>query len=333
MMKRMIAFISALIVFLGFAFFYSNQPKQATAKHIPTIGLLQLQSHPALDEIHQGFVAGLKSEGYTPGKNIKIDFQNAQADQSNLKTMSSKFVNEKVDLMAAIATPAAQAEANAANGKTPIILAGITDPVGGKLIKSDKRPGNNITGTSGESPLPQLLKLMQELVPTAKTVGIIYSSSDHGGEYNATKFEKLAKAAGLTCKMYTISNTNDMQQVAQKMVSEVDVVYAPQDNGVASAMKTLTNVANKEKKPIIASADTMVKDGGLASYAIKQFDLGKVAGQMAARVLNGRSTKTYPIAYVLKGNYVINEKEAKLLGIEIPAHIMQGAKDKGEIFK
>jgi putative ABC transport system substrate-binding protein len=332
-MKRMIGFIAALVVFLGFAFFYTQHPKKPAAKQMPVIGLLQLQSHPALDEIHQGFIAGLKSEGYTPGKNIKVDFQNAQADQSNLKTMSTKFINEKADLIGAIATPSAQAAANAAKGKTPIIIAGVTDPKGAKLVKSDKRPGKNVTGTSGESPLPKLLSLLRELVPTAKTIGVIYTSSDHGGEYNAKKFQALAIKSGVKVKMYTISNTNDMQQVAQKMVSEVDAIYAPQDNGVASAMKTLTNVANKEKKVIVASADTMVKDGGLASYAIKQFDLGKVAGQMAARVLNGRSTKTYPVAYVLKGNYVINEKEAKILGVKIPEHIMKDAETKGEIFK
>lgn len=119
-------------------------------------------THPALNEIHQGFVAGLKEYGYTPGKNIKIDFQNAQGDQSNLKTMSTKFVNENVSLMAGIATPAAQALANVAGKKTPVILAGITNPSGSGLVKTDKHPGANITGTSGESPLQKQLALLKK---------------------------------------------------------------------------------------------------------------------------------------------------------------------------
>lgn len=117
------------------------------------------------------------------------------------------------------------------------------------------------------------------------------------------------------------------------MVTKVDAVYAPQDNGVASAMKTLVNVANQEKVPVFPSADTMVKDGGLASYAISQYDLGKVAGEMAAQVLRGRKTANFPVAYITKGKYVINTKEEKLLGIKLPAKVVKAAETKGEIFK
>ncbi|KRL05709.1 tryptophan ABC transporter substrate-binding protein [Liquorilactobacillus oeni] len=335
-MKRMYTLIAILAVFLGVAFF-TTQNKNSTAssnkKKIPTVGILQLLTHPALDQIHQGFVAGLKEYGYTPGKNIKIEFQNAQGDQSNLKTMSTKFANENVDLVAGIATPAAQALANSVSKKTPVILAGITDPTGGGLVKSDKHPGGNITGTSGESPLQKQLELLKQIVPDAKTVGIIYTSSDHGGSYNAKKFAKLCQENGVNYKLYTISSTNDMQQVAEQMTSQVDAVYAPQDNGVASAMKTLVNVANKEKVPVIPSADTMVKDGGLASYAISQTELGKVAGEMAAQVLRGRKTADFPVAYVTKGTYVINQKEAELLGIKLPDEIVKQAEAKGEVFK
>lgn len=290
-------------------------------------------THPALNEIHQGFVAGLKEYGYTPGKNIKIDFQNAQGDQSNLKTMSTKFVNENVSLMAGIATPAAQALANVAGKKTPVILAGITNPSGSGLVKTDKHPGANITGTSGESPLQKQLALLKKVLPNVKKIGIIYTSSDHGGTYNAEKFAALCKQEGIAYKLYTISGTNDMQQVAQQMVSQVDAVYAPQDNEVAAAMKTLVEVANKSKVPVFAAADTMVKDGGLTSYAISQYKLGKVAGEMAAQVLRGRKTSNFPIEYITKGEYVINTKEAKLLGITLPSDVVKKAESKGEVFK
>ncbi|EJE97542.1 tryptophan ABC transporter substrate-binding protein [Liquorilactobacillus mali] len=335
-MKRLYGFIAALVIFLGVAFFMTqnNSSNTTTAKKkIPTVGILQLMSHPALDQIHKGFVAGLKEYGYTPGKNIKIDFQNAQGDQSNLKTMSTKFSNEKVSLMAGIATPAAQALANVAGKKTPVILAGITNPSGSGLVKTDKHPGANITGTSGESPLEKQLALIKTVMPNAKTIGIIYTSSDHGGTYNAKKFAALCKKEGINYKLYTISGTNDMQQVAEQMVSQVDTVYAPQDNEVAAAMKTLVEVANKSKIPVFAAADTMVKDGGLASYAISQYKLGKVAGEMAAQVLRGRKTTDFPVKYITKGEYVINTKEAKLLGITLPDDIVKQAQSKGEVFK
>ncbi len=120
--------------------------KTTSTKKVPTVGILQLQTHPALDAIHRGVVAGLKEYGYVDGKTVKIDYQNAQGDQSNLKTMSQKFMNENAALTVGIATPAAQALASAANKQTPVMLAGITDPSGSGLIKSDQHPGANITG-------------------------------------------------------------------------------------------------------------------------------------------------------------------------------------------
>ncbi|AVK62493.1 peptide ABC transporter substrate-binding protein [Lactobacillus sp. CBA3605] len=331
----MLAFISALVVFLGVAFVLTNQTakKTTSSKKVPTVGILQLETHPALDAIHRGILAGLKEYGYVPGKTVKIDYQNAQGDQSNLKTMSQKFINENADETIAIATPAAQALANAAGKQTPVILAGITDPVGGGLIKSNTKPGANITGTSGESPLKSHLALLRKLVPKAKKIGIIYTTSDHGGEYNAKKFAKICHQAGIAYKLYTISSTNDMQQVAETMASQVDAVYAPQDNGVASAMKTLVSVTNKANIPVIPAVDTMVQDGGLATLSVDQYQLGKLSGEMAARVLKGKATATYPVELITKGKMTLNLSEAKLLGLKFPASVLKEAKQKGVIYK
>ncbi|ETY73632.1 peptide ABC transporter substrate-binding protein [Lactiplantibacillus fabifermentans T30PCM01] len=334
-MKRMIAFITALVVFLGIAFFKTGSSTTSTksTNKIPTVGILQLQTHPALDAIHRGIIAGLKENGYVPGKTVKIDYQNAQGDQSNLKSMSQKFINEDADETIGIATPAAQSLVSAAGKTTPVILAGITDPAGSGLIKSDAHPGANVTGTSGESPLKSHLDLLRKLVPKAKTIGIIYTTSDHGGEYNAKKFAKICKQEGVKYKMFTIANTNDMQTVAEKMASEVDAVYAPQDNGVASAMKTLVSVTNKAKVPVIPAVDTMVKAGGLATLSVDQYQLGKLTGEMAAKVLKGKSTSNYPIKVISKGKMTINLSEAKKLGITFPKSVIKEAKTKGVIYK
>lgn len=333
-MKKMYAVIAALIVIIAGAFVFGQNKHTSTAKtKTVTVGILQTMKHPALDQINKGVIKGLAEGGYKVGKNLKIKQENAEADQSNLKSMSEKFISDNDDLTVGIATPAAMSLASAANGKTPVILAGITDPAGSGIIKSEKKPGANITGTSGEAPLPMDLKVVKAIKPNAKQIGIIYSPSDHGGTYNAKKFAKLAKADGQKVKLYTISNTNDVEQVAQQMVSECDVIYAPQDNLVASSMKTLVGVANGAKVPVIPAADTMVKDGGVAAYAISQFELGRVAGKMAANVLKGKKTANYAVQHVTHGEYVINTTEAKKLGITLPAKIVKAAKTSGEVFK
>jgi len=334
MNKRLLSSIAVIVAFLAIAFVITSKPTADAKKknYVPTIGILQLVTHPALDEIHRGIIAGLKEQGYA-GNKIKIDYQNAQANQANLKTMSQKFANENADLTLGIATPAALSLAKTANGTDPVILAGITDPVGSDLVKTTKRPGNNITGTSGDSPLEQHLGVIKQVVPHAKKLGIIYTTSDHGGEYNAKNMAKLAQAAGYDVKMYTISTTNDMQLVAETMASQVDVVYAPQDNGVASAMKTLINVTNKNKIPVIPAVDTMVKDGGVATISVSQYDIGYQAGIMAGKVLKGKDTATYPVKTITKGDMVVNLKQAQLLGLKLPDSMIKDAETKGEVFK
>lgn len=236
-MKRMLGLIFIMAAFLGIAYFQTGTTTPQT-QATPTVGILQLNTHPALDAIHKGIIDGLKEKGYVAGKNVKIDFQNAENDQSNLKSMSERFTEEHAAATVGIATPSAQALANV-NQKTPIILGAITDPVAAKLVKNVKRPGGNITGVSDQAPIAAQLKLIRQIMPNAKTLGVIATSSDDSAQTQAKMVEKLGPKQGFTVKRYAISSTNDLNQVATQMVSQVDAIFVPTDNTVASAMQTL----------------------------------------------------------------------------------------------
>ena len=321
--------VLAVGIFLTVAFFYGQREQHQKADSQPTVGILQLVSHPALDQIHQGTVDGLAEAGFVDGENIHIDFQNAQATQSNLQTMSEKFMTENAKVTVGIATPAALALTHASHATTPIILGGVTNPSGSGLVASNARPGANVTGVAGDSPVTQQLDLMTELCPQAKTVGIIYTSSDNGGDFNAKQMAKAISAKGLTPKIYTIATTNDMQQIAETMSQQVDMIYAPQDNGVASAMQTLVNVTRGNHIPVFPAVDTMVTDGGIATYSVNQYAVGKATGKMAAAVLNGRKPDTFPVETLTKGELIINQKAADACDVTIPAHLKTEAKTKG----
>lgn len=335
-MKKMVAFIVAIIVIvavgigIGVGTHKSSQPAK---QNTPTVGILQLMSHPALDQIHKGIIAGLKEEGYTKGKNVKIDFQNAEADQSNLKSMSERFVNEKADAMVGIATPSAQALANASS-KIPVIMGAITDPVSAKLVKSVKKPGGNITGVSDQAPIDAQLKLIRQMMPKAKTLGIISTSSDDSSQTQVKMVSDRVAKYGFTLKKYSISSTNDLNQVASEMVTKVDAIFVPTDNTIASAMPTLASVADAKKIPIFPTVDTMVKDGGLATIGLDQYQLGVETGKMVGKVLDGKDkTATTPVKFMTKGNLVLNEKVAAKLGIKIPANLKAQAEKSGEVIK
>ncbi|MCH5462312.1 ABC transporter substrate-binding protein [Lactobacillus sp. LC28-10] len=331
-MKRLYALIAIIVVFLGFAYVGEGGIGKPAQVAKPTVGILQLMSHPALDAIHHGIIHGLEEEGYHPGKNIKIDFQNAQNDQSNLMTMSNRFVNEDANATIGIATPSAQALANATS-KIPIVLGAVTDPQGAGLVKNNERPGHNITGVSDQAPLKEQLGLIKQVMPRMKTLGIFYTSSDDSAAAQYKQFKQLCKEEHITLKAYSISNTNDVDQVSQQMVQNVDAVYVPTDNTVASAMQTLVKNANSAKVPVFPAVDTMVKSGGLATYSINQYKLGVLTGKMTADILKGKKPATTPVKFIRHGDLILNMKEAKKLGITFPSALVKQAQKKGEIIK
>ena len=299
--------------------------QQAAGEKTYKIGVVQLVEHGALDEANRGFVDGLKERGFEVGKNVKIDQQNAQADQSNLQNIVQRFVSDKVDLICAIATPSVQSAANVTKD-IPIVGTAVTDYVSAKVVRSNENPGGNVTGTSDLSPIADQIDLLMKLYPNAKTIGTIYSSSEINSEIQVKAMKEYAASKGLTVRVATISTVNDIQQAAQSIVGEVDVFYEPSDNIIASAMPTLASVTDPAGKGIICAVPTMVQAGGLATYGIDYYKLGVQTGVMAADILEGkRKPADMQIETAHELMLVINKKNADKIGLTIPVDILQGA--------
>lgn len=335
-MKRLLGFIGLLGVLLGIAFFQAPRPTHsahtATTAEKPRIGILQTQSHPALDEIHRGVVAQLKRRGYTNGKTATIDFENAQGDQSNLQTMAQRFQTKKTTVNIGIATPAAQALANTST-QAPLILGAISDPKAAGLVHSNRRPGTNTTGVSSRTPVQQQLRLIRQVLPHAKQLGVIYTSSDPSAQAEVKVLRRLARKFGFQLHRFTVANSNDVDQVAQLAVQQVQAIYVPSDNTIASALQTLLNHTNQAKLPVFPATAKQVKAGGLASYGLDQYALGVATGNMAADILQGKTqAATTPIKTVTQGKLAINQKAAAALGIKLPAAVVEQAQQKGVVY-
>ena len=318
--KIFVAFAVLLVCVLGYGFFSSKKSEETNKvenKEVK-VGVLQLLSHPALDQIYKGLEDGLKKEGYEVGKNLKIDLQNAQGDQSNLASMGQKLVTDNNDILVGITTPATLSLSNATKDK-PIIMGGITYPVEAGLIKTEDKPGNNITGVSDRTPIKQQLEIM-------KKVGILYTASEDNSVKQAQEAEKLAKELGLEVKVSTVANTNDIQQVTESLASQTDAIFIPIDNTIASAMATVVKVTDAKKIPVFPSADTMVADGGLLGLGVDQYQIGVETAKVVAKVLKGADTKDMSIVLANEGVIYLNEAKAKQLGIEIPKEIKDKAK-------
>ncbi|MHC1786090.1 MAG: ABC transporter substrate-binding protein [Christensenellales bacterium] len=288
---------------------------------VPLIGVVQLVQHVALDSAYQGFVDALKANGYEDGKNIRIDYQNAQASSDILASIADRFIAEKVDLILAIATPAAQTMA----GKTetiPILGTAITDYVDSKLAKSNEEPGFNVSGTTDMNPIQDQIALLKQLVPEAKTVGLLYTGSEDNSVLQARIATQAIEALGMSVREVKINNSNDVQQAAISLADQVDVFYLPTDNVVASAMAIVAEVTLGKKIPVICGEAGMVDAGGTATLGISYYNLGYQTGIMAIDVLGGADVSKMPIQAQSEFEYRFNLENAKTIGLTIPQDLL-----------
>lgn len=285
-------------------------------EEMKTVGVLQLVQHNSLDDSYKGFKEGLSEGGYVEGKNLTINYQNAQNNQDNLKSMSEKLVKEKPDLLLGIATPAAQSLLNETT-TIPITVTAVTDLKEAKLVSSNKEPGGNVTGTSDMVPIKKQIDLLLSIVPSAKKIGIMYNNGEANSKLQGDLAQKELEKAGIKVKVLTANSTNDVQQVTKSLAKDVDGIYIPTDNTFASAASVVGEVAKETRTPVVAGSAAQVKEGGLATVGIDYEKLGKQTGIMAAKILDGKATPdSLPVESADDLELVVNEKMADALGID-----------------
>lgn len=276
------------------------------------VGIIQYAKHPALDASRQGFIKALKEGGYQEGKNLVITSKNAQGEQANLQTMVDQLAN-KNDLNFAIATPAAQALLTS-DPNTPAVFTAVTDPVGAGLVKSMNKPGNNMTGSIDAGNVPQQIDLLLKAVPTAKKVGIFYNSSEVNSQMQAKEAKKALKKKGITAVEKTVTTSNDVQQVMTSLVGQVDAVYLPTDNTVASTAVTIGQILKENKLAAIGS-DKAYLEAVLFTSGVDYEAIGQQAGKEAVAILKGKKASTIPVAKPDKPELAVNKEMAKSLEI------------------
>ena len=289
------------------------------------IGVLQLTQHAALDAANEGFIAALDEAGI----DYEADQQNASNDQNACQTIAQTFVNDGCDLILAIATPAAQAVLGATQD-IPVVVTAITDYAASGLVDSNDAPGGTLTGTSDMNPVEDQIALLQQLIPDAGTVGLLFCTAESNSEIQIEMAEEALDAAGIGHERFTVSSSNEIQSVVETMVGQVDVVYAPTDNTIAAAMTQVASIANAAGVPTICGEVGMVEAGGLASVSINYYELGYRAGEMAVEILTeGADPAEMPIETMDAEDcdLVYNQATADEIGIDVSALTDDGGED------
>ncbi|MDO0825935.1 ABC transporter substrate-binding protein [Desulfosporosinus nitroreducens] len=327
-MKKILAFGLSLVLLLslvgcGAAKSGTNPAEKEGPKQLK-IGIVQIVEHPALDSARQGFLDTLKKNGYEEGKNLTVDYQNAQGDQSILQSITQKFSSAKLDLVLAIATPSAQAMASASKD-IPILITAVTDPVEAKLVNSMEKPGKNVTGTTDMNPIKEQFELMKTLVPTVKKVGVIYNAGEVNSQVQVAIAKKVATDLGLEIVEATVTTSADVLQASQSLIGKVDTIYVPTDNMVVSAAQSVVQVSQKNKIPIISGESSVVDKGALATIGVNYKKLGEQTGEMALRVVKGEKPQDMPIEAQKEFDTVLNQAAIELFGITVPEDILKKA--------
>ncbi len=292
----------------------SDVEASADAYHI---GILQLLEHPALDKATEGFKAALVDK--LGEENVVFDEQNAQGEQANCATIANDFVSSGVDLILANATAALQSAA-AATADIPIVGTSITDYATALDVDDwTGTTGSNITGTSDLAPLDQQVEMITELVPDVTTVGILYCSAEANSKYQVNEVEKYLDEKNIAYKEYMAADSNEVQSVTTKAVSECDCLYIPTDNTMANCTETINNVASPAKVPIICGEEGICKGCGVATLSIDYYDIGYAAGEMAYEILeNGADPGEMEIQTAESVVKEYNEENCKNIGITVP---------------
>ncbi len=299
--------------------------ENANAGKTYKIGVLQYADHPSLDNCREGFKQGLDEEGIA----YDITEQSAKADDATNTQIAQQFVSQGMDLVCGIATPSAQACYNAAyEANIPVIFNAVSDPVAANLAESTTQAMDGITGVSDMLPVDEQLKLIREMLPDAKKIGILYTTSEANSVSTIESYKEKVGEYGFELVDMGITNAAEIPQAVDLLVTQVDCISNMTDNTVVANLPVLLEKANAANIPVFGSEEEQVGNGCIASAGIDYIDLGKKAGIMAARVLKGEDITTIPYETLTESKITINTDAAAAIGVTIPQSITDRAEVK-----
>ena len=317
-MKKIFVFIIAALMLVSLAACGSS----GSSKDIPVIGISQYGEHPSLDNCREGFLLGLEEAGLKEGVDFTYDYQNAGFDDNIAIQIGQNFSANNVDLMVGIATPSATACFAAAEDKNiPVVFNAITDPVEAKL------DSGNVTGVSDKLPVEAQLDLIRTLQPDAKTIGIIYTTSEPNSVSAIREYKEKAPDFGFEIVDIGVTAQSEVTQAADTLISKnVDCISNLTDNNVVGVLASILDKTNEAGIPVYGSEIEQVKIGCVASAGIDYIELGKQAGRLAAKVLKGEATcEELPYETVTEYGIYINSEALAAMSIELPADIADKA--------
>ena len=291
------------------------------------VGVIQYAPHGSLDNCYTGFIQGLAQGGFTEGVNLELVFQNANGETSTSDLIAKNLVAQKVDLIAAVATPAAMSAFSAVQsaGKPPVVFTAVSDPVSTGLVQSLESTGANITGSCDVLPLEAQVKMIRAFLPQAKKIGVLYTTSEPNSVSHLAKLKTIAADYGFEVVDQGVTNASEVGSGANALIAKgVDCINNFTDNNVVNHLTVVLQAAEKANIPVFGSEEEQVKLGCLAAEGIDYIALGRETGLMAAKILKGEATAdSLPVATATDSKPFYNQAVLERLGLTLPQDYAQ----------
>lgn len=318
--NRLKTILSTLIFALALNLPTHSQPPH---KHI---AISQFIDHVAADAVRLGLIEQLAKQGYKAGENLTVTYENAQGNAATATQIAQKFVGLKPNAIIAITTPSAQAVVKSVKNTIPVVFSAVTDPVGAGLVSSLKNHPENVTGVMDAPPVKEQIAFIKDILPTAKTLGVIYNPGDSGSVSSLKTIREEAKTQGLALVEVTPVRSSDIQSAVLQLVGKVDAIYVPLDNMVVSAMKTVSSLALKHNLPLFSADSGSVESGALACKGYSYHQSGLKTGEIVAEILQGKKSSEIDVASPDKIDIFVNRKALETLKISLPETLRSQAK-------
>lgn len=296
----------------------------ANAADKVTVAVTAIVEHPALDACRDGVKEALAKAGYVDGENLKFVYESAQGNPATAAQIARQFIGEAPNVIVPISTPSAQAVV-AGTRDIPVVFSAISDPLAAKLVTDLDKPGANVTGVSDMSPLKDQMALIKEIVPTTKTLGVIYNPGEANSVALLDMLKEKAPDFGFEVVESAATKSSEVMGAARALVGKVDAIYIPTDNTIISALESAVQVAGQNKVPLFTADTDSVKRGALAAVGFNYFDVGVQTGELVVKILKGEKPGDLPVVFATGTNLVINPGAAEKMGVTLPEAVLKRA--------
>jgi putative ABC transport system substrate-binding protein len=305
---------------------YPTSDENATNNtYAVTIGINKFAEHPLLNDVEKGIIDELEATGFNKANGTVLSVKNANGDQTTAIQINMQFIDQNVDVLIPLATPAAQSAVNLTK-TIPIVFGAITDPVQAQIADSLATPGGNKTGTSDLWPYAKQVQLIRQILPKAKTVGIIFNPGESNTQASLKHIRPALKENHFDTVEVPVSTTAEVYGAAKSLVGRCDAILIPADNTLVSAFESVVKIANENKIPLFAGSIQDVEKGAIATYGLNYYNIGRATGRLVVKILTEHvEPGTIPVTLETDADLVINLKAAKAQGVTVPELIRSQA--------